>query len=74
MTPRSITVLQVAAALIVGALLSTARLAYICRDPISEQCVWGKAFRSISLPLETIAIGLVAFLIIRAVGRRRGSR
>ena len=70
MSTRRKTAIQIFIALCVGAILSIARLAYICRDPTSEGCVWGKAYRSIGIPLETIAIGVVAFIIIRAVGRR----
>jgi hypothetical protein len=69
--PRARTTLQLLASLTLGALFSLGKLAYACRIPDSEACVWGKAYRAIALPLETIVVGAVIFVVLRIVTRPR---
>ena len=47
-----------------GAALSLGKLAFHCRVPDSEACVWGKAYRPIGLPIETLVFGAGVFLAL----------
>lgn len=66
-------------ALILGAFVGVAypflQLAYDCRAPQSEACVWGKALLPVSLAVSTVFIGAIAAGAIFAilVWRRRGN-
>ena len=64
MTRRKSVILQLAASLVAGALISRAKLAHQCRDRTSEACVWGRAFDVVSFPLETIVFGLGVFIVL----------
>ncbi len=48
-------------------IFSVAKLGYHCLDPMSESCVWGKAYRSIGIPLETVVFGAAAFGVVMIV-------
>lgn len=52
-----------------GALFSWGKLAYHCRRPISEACVWGRAYNAVAFPLETLLIGAVVFAAWAVVQR-----
>lgn len=45
-----------------------------CRQPLSEACVWGKAYLPIALPLEAVGFGVVIFggvaVAAKALARR----
>jgi hypothetical protein len=48
---------------------------HACRAPESEACVWGRAYLPVSLPFGAavgLVLGVVAYLIVAGVGRRRG--
>ena len=64
-----------AGALALGATVSLAKLWFLCRQPESEACVWGKAYLPLSLPLEAVAVGCIALMILAGVRMltRRGS-
>lgn len=65
-------------ALILGAIVGVAypfiQLAYDCRAPQSEACVWGKALLPVSIAVSTVFIGAIAAFAIFAIleWRRRG--
>jgi hypothetical protein len=44
-----------------GAAFSWGKLAYHCRRPIAEACVWGKAYMPFTFPVETILVGVLVF-------------
>ena len=66
MTRRSMVVLSLAA----GAVFSWGKLAYHCRRPIAEACVWGKAYMPFTLPVETILVGAAVFTAWSFLERR----
>jgi hypothetical protein len=68
-------------ALILGVLLgiglTLAQWRRACRVPVSEACVWGRAYLPISLPLGAAAgliVAAVAFVVIRLVQRSQVHR
>ena len=65
---RRLTVVILSLAL--GAAISWAKLAYHCRQPTAEACVWGKAYLPIAFPAETILFGAVIFLTWSVLRRR----
>lgn len=55
---------RIAFALLGGVALSLFKLMLHCRRPLSEACVWGKAYLPIELPIEAIIYGAGIFLIL----------
>ncbi len=55
---------RVGFALLGGVALSLFKLMLHCRRPISEACVWGKAYLPILLPIEAVIYGAGIFLIL----------
>ncbi len=55
---------RIAFALLGGVALSLFKLMLHCRNPVSEACVWGKAYMAIELPIEAIIYGAGIFLIL----------
>ncbi|MBA2290918.1 MAG: hypothetical protein H0W15_00530 [Gemmatimonadales bacterium] len=70
MSTRRRTILTIVGSLTIGAAISSAKLAITCRSPDSEQCVWGRAYRPIGMPLETLVFGIVVFVVLRIALRR----
>lgn len=64
-------VLVALASFALAAGLSWLKLRFQCRQPGSEACVWGKAFFAVTLPVETLVVG-VAILLALAVVQRWG--
>lgn len=44
-----------------------------CRVPVSEACVWGKAYFPLTLGVSIVLLGGITAGILYAVLRRRGS-
>jgi hypothetical protein len=67
--------MTVAVSLGLGAAVSYLKLAFHCRNSLSEACVWGKAWFPVTLPVETIVFGVIAFtgitLVLRLRARKR---
>jgi hypothetical protein len=64
-----------ALALAAGAGVSLLKLWFSCRQPESEACVWGKAYLPLSLPFESVAIGVLFLMVLAGVRilMRRGA-
>ncbi len=45
-----------------------------CRDPMSEPCVWGKAFLRLSVPVHAVVVGGILFGVFTIVGIARDKR
>lgn len=61
------------AALLGGAAASAFKLWVHCRRPNSEACVWGRAYMPATLPIETLAFGLLFLgtgVLLRSVLKR----
>ena len=57
-----------------GTGISILKLGFYCQRPSSEACVWGKAYRPIALPLESLVFGILllgAGILLRNLVRRR---
>jgi hypothetical protein len=65
------TALREVAALADGAGFSLAQLAYHCRMPTSEACVWSRAYYPVTLPIETIVFGAIFFIVVTLMLKRR---
>jgi hypothetical protein len=66
--------LRIAIALLAAAAIPLVRLQIACGDPLSEACVWGKAYLPLAIGLSLLFLGpllYVALWGIEAVARRR---
>jgi hypothetical protein len=59
----------IALSLVSGAIFSWGKLAYHCRRPIAEACVWGKAYMPFTFPVETVLSGAAVFAVWAALRR-----
>jgi hypothetical protein len=62
---------RLAVSLLIGAAVPLADLALACRDPLSERCVWGKAYLPFSLPFSIAVIGGILFAAFTVVALTR---
>lgn len=54
---RSSLLIALAAGLVVGAAYPAVDVALACRRPMSEACVWGKAYLPLTLTLSLVLLG-----------------
>lgn len=60
---------------VVGAALPLIELAFDCRDPHSEACVWGHSLLPVSVTISTVVIGgLVAAAVFVFLEWRRSGK
>ncbi|MFZ2493876.1 MAG: hypothetical protein WA208_20545 [Thermoanaerobaculia bacterium] len=55
---------RIAIAAAVAVAIPLVRLWTACRDPMSEACVWGKAYLPLSIGLYLVIAGPVVFLAV----------
>jgi len=63
---RSSLLIALAIGLIVGLIYPVIDLGLACRKPVSEACVWGKAYFSLTLGASVVLLGGVVTLLVYA--------
>jgi len=58
----------------VGVAYPLVDLALSCRVPVSEACVWGKAYLPLTLGVSLVLLGGISALVTYALVRRRGNK
>jgi hypothetical protein len=73
--PRSPLPKALALGLLAGIGYPLIDLAVACREPVSEACVWGKAYLPLTLGLSLFLVGgVVSVLAYLVLSRKRHSR
>lgn len=57
--------------MLLGLGIALGHLAWNCRIPDSEACVWGKALAIVSIPIETGVFGVLIFGALTLIAWRR---
>lgn len=60
--------------MLLGLAVALGHLAWNCRAPHSEACVWGTSLAIIGVPIETGVFGFLIFGALTLVAWRRGAR
>ena len=59
------------AAIVIGVGAPLLEIAFACRNPSSEGCVWGRALLPVNIAATLLILGTPTFLIVvRILGRR----
>lgn len=58
---------RIAIAAAVAVAIPLVRLWIACRDPLSEACVWGRAYLPLSIGLYLLLAGPVVFLLVHLI-------
>jgi xanthosine utilization system XapX-like protein len=66
--------LALSAGLVVGIAYPYVDIAIACRAPMSEACVWGKAYFSLTLTVSVVLLGGVVAGVVYVVLRWRRDR
>jgi xanthosine utilization system XapX-like protein len=66
--------LALSAGLVVGIAYPYVDIAIACRAPMSEACVWGKAYFSLTLTVSVVLLGGMVAGVVYAVLRWRRDR
>lgn len=67
MTPRHRVFVALAIGLAAGVAYPLLDLALACRVPVSEACVWGKAYLPLTFAISVPAVGAVVAWVVHAV-------
>ena len=70
------TLIRFGVSMLLGLAIALGHLAWDCRVPDSEACVWGKSLAIIGVPIETGVFGFLIFgalTLVAWVRRARGS-
>ncbi len=61
---------RIVLAALVGLAAPYAELAVYCRAPVSEACVWGRAYLPLTRPVYFVLFGLLAYAVLSLLARR----
>jgi hypothetical protein len=56
--------LRIAIALLAAAAVPVVRLQIVCGDPLSEACVWGKAYLPLAIGLNLLFLGPLLYFAL----------
>src|SRR3954465_7028420 len=68
---RTSAVIALIAGPAIGVALPIVQVAFECREPHSEACVWGKALLPVGLAVSGILVGTLSAVVIYALLERR---
>lgn len=69
------TLVRFGVSMLLGLAVALGNLAWSCRAPDSEACVWGKSLAIVSIPVQTAAFGFLIFGALTVIAwRKRVSR
>ena len=68
------TLIRFGVSMLLGLAIALSHLAWSCRTPDSEACVWGNSLAILTIPVETGAFGFLIFGVLSLVAWRRRAR